>query len=121
MTHLDAPAALLLNQTREVGNYLAVSLRGVGVERDAFGTSVRATIGKKTLVRQLTAGNGFHASNERYLLFGLGDATMIDKLEVAWPNGDSQTFEQVPVNRFVRIVEGEALVELPGQEPWKKE
>jgi hypothetical protein len=75
-------------------------------ERDAFGTTVHLTAAGTTLTRQLVAGDGFHASNERRVMFGLGDATRVERLVVAWPAGRDQVFENLAVNQDVLIVEG---------------
>ena len=47
---------------------------------------------QKLASRQMTAGDGYLASNERLLIFGLGDAVHIDELEVRWPAGTRQRF-----------------------------
>jgi hypothetical protein len=44
------------------------------------------------------------------LHFGLGDATRIDKVEVRWPNGASQVFEDVAPDRFYHLKQGGVLV-----------
>jgi hypothetical protein len=46
------------------------------------------------------------ASNERKILFGLGGATRIDRLQVRWPSGTIQTFEGLEADQELAIVEG---------------
>jgi len=71
-------------------------------------------VGDRTLVRQLTAGDGFQCSNERTVHFGVGNATQIDQLVIKWPSGTAQTFDKVPLDRDVLLVEGAAqLVDVP--------
>jgi hypothetical protein len=105
-THLDARAALLTNQTRVHGHHLAVRLVGVASERDAIGATIRVRCGAQRFTKQLTAGDGFQASNQRCLLLGLGKAEQIDELTVSWPAGEDQTFFDVPVDSELIIVEG---------------
>ena len=39
---------------------------------------------------------------------GLGRASRIRRLEVFWPtSGETQVFREMPMDRFIRIVEGE--------------
>lgn len=104
-THLDAQVALLTNQTVRHGHYLAVRMVGVVSARDAVGATVRVRCGAKHYTKQLTAGDGFQASNERRLLFGIGEAERIDELIVSWPAGGDQTFLSLPVDRELLIVE----------------
>ncbi len=108
VSHLDAPAALLTNQTKEHGNYFAVQLVGTTSSRDAIGTRVTVTSGDKTWTAQLTAGDGYQASNQRQLVFGLGKVKQLETVRIDWISGTSNTFTEVPVNSAIRIVEGAA-------------
>jgi len=114
MLCLGEPAALVVNRTEPAGHYLQLRLRGSQCQRDAIGTIVQAVVGDRTLVRQLTAGDGFQCSNERTVHFGVGNATQIDQLVIKWPSGTAQTFDKVPLDRDVLLVEGAAqLVDVP--------
>lgn len=106
--HLDAPVALLTNTTTPRGRFLAVHLRGTISARDAIGTTVQVKLPSRTLVRQLVAGDGYQASNERRLVFGLGDAERIESLSVRWPTGEEQTFMQISLDTELMIVQGRA-------------
>lgn len=108
--HLHDPSSLLTNTTEKTGGFLSLRLIGVDSPRDAIGTTVEATIGKKTTVRQLTAGDGYQASNERRLILGTGDRKTIDRLVIRWPSGKSQEFQTVSANQEVWLVEGGVLV-----------
>ena len=68
VSHLDAPVAVLANTTTRVGNYLGIQLRSINGQRDAIGATVTVVVGgdnPRHLVRQLTAGDGYQASNQR--------------------------------------------------------
>lgn len=106
VTHLDTPAALLTNRTAGHGHFLVVRPIGVASDRDALGTSVRVTAGGRTQVRQLTAGDGYQAANQRQLVFGLGAAERIDRLEVSWPSGLTQEFRDIPADSRLVFIEG---------------
>ncbi len=108
VTHLDAPAALLTNQTPNSGHFLAVRFRGVKSARDAIGTVVRLTVAKRTWTQQLTAGDGFQASNQRQLIFGLGDCDRVDCLDVRWPSGVKQRFEDLAADAEWILIEGQS-------------
>ena len=43
--------------------------------------------------------------------FGLGKLTKVDSLEIRWPSGLTQRFENPPMNDSIRIVEGAAAWE----------
>lgn len=106
ISHIGSPAALLTNQTTTAGHFLALQLRGTIGSRDAIGTVARLKIGERTITRQLTAGDGYNASNQRQLIFGLGSAEKIDQLEIRWPSGAKQTFTAVPLDSQCIAVQG---------------
>ena len=106
VTYVDAPFSLLTNQTTHAGNFLVVQLRGVESARDAIGTTLSLRVGDQVWSRQLTAGDGFQASNQRQLVFGLGAAERVDELTIRWPLGDEQTFSDLEANRELLFVEG---------------
>ena len=41
--------------------------------------------------------------------FGLGDQSIVDRLEVIWPSGQRQDFKDVAANRRVLLEEGKDL------------
>jgi len=112
ISHLDAPAALLTNRTADAGNYLAVQLSGVESNRDAFGATVTLEIGDQRWMRQLIGGGGYLVSNQRQLIFGLGDAQQVGRMTVQWPSGKLQSFEDLKANQQLLVVEGQQLVSL---------
>jgi len=111
-------ASLTLNRTSETGHFLAIRLRGIESPRDPIGTQVTVEWGQRRRTRQLVGGNGFEASNQKQLVFGLGSAQQVDQLRVTWPSGRQQQFENVPADREYLLVEGdERIHEVPRDEP----
>lgn len=108
VTHTHSPFALLANETPNAGHFIAVHLCGVESSRDAIGTQVTVQAGEQVWSQQLVAGDGFTASNQRQLIFGLGDATKIDEVKIQWPAGDDQTFDSVAVDSAMIFIEGQA-------------
>lgn len=104
VSHLDTPAALLTNRS-EATRGLGLRLVATKTARDAVGTVVvvESRLGKKTL--QLTAGDGYQASNERKLTVGVGDAASA-RITVEWPSGFVEVFDQQNTELDYLIVEG---------------
>lgn len=111
--HLAADSALLTNTTPDAGRSLSLRLIAGGSSRDAVGTEVRARVGDRTIVRQLTAGDGYEASNERIVVIGVGAAERIDEVVIRWPSGAVQRFGGVPVPLRAAVCEGGRLLLLP--------
>ena len=106
VSHLDTPAALLTNETADVGNYFAIRLCGVRGCRDAIGTRLRIVFDGHSHFFQLTGGGSYESSSERFVLCGLGDAAKIDELLIQWPSGETQSFQNPDMNQAMIAVEG---------------
>lgn len=106
VTHVEAPFALLTNQTPASGRSLTVSLIATASARDAIGATVSVVTGERRLVQQLTAGDGFQSTNERTLVFGINDD--VDSIEVHWASEFRQTFADPKIADHLMIVEGYA-------------
>ena len=75
---------------------------------------MRVTSGGRTLVRQITAGDGYQASNQRQLIFGLGEIEHPDEVVIEWPSGLRQQFRGVPGDIEFLVIEGRSpLVRIP--------
>lgn len=107
----DSPASLLTNDSKSSGHSLVLRLRGRSGARDAIGTIVRVHIGARVLTRQLTAGDGYQASNERQLVIGLGQADTADRLEIFWPDGPRQEVQDLTAGHQYLVIES--------QRPWR--
>jgi tetratricopeptide (TPR) repeat protein len=105
LTHLDAPAGLLTNRTRGAGHWLKLGLCGVTSSRDAVGAVVRVRCGEAVWVRHLAAGDGFQASNERRMLFGLAACRRVDEVHVRWPSGVEQSFHNLTTGMEYLLIE----------------
>jgi tetratricopeptide (TPR) repeat protein len=101
-----APAALLTNTTKASGHHLTLRLASTASARDAIGTTVEVVAGGKKIVRQLTAGDGFQASNDRALVFGLGQNTSVESVLIHWMSGRDQRLTAVPADSELLVVEG---------------
>ena len=106
VTHLDVPAALLTNHSKSVGHGIRLFLSGVQCERDPIGAIIRVDTAHHTLTHQLTAGDGNQGTNQRCIVFGLGDDVTIQSVSIDWPNGSSQKVLIPEVDCDYRIVEG---------------
>ena len=100
--------------TESAGHFLVVRLRGIQSDRDAIGTTVTLKTAERSTSLQLTAGDGYLSSNQRQLTFGLGSRQQVEQLEVRWPSGLIQRFQDPPVDVELLLVEGRSrAVPLP--------
>jgi len=106
LSPIAAPVALLTNRTRQAGHGFAVRLHATATARDAIGALVTVATPSGQYRQQLAAGDGFQASNERVLRFGLGNDETILSLQIEWPGGATQTLANLPADTLLDVVEG---------------
>lgn len=109
VTHLNETSALMLNQTEASNHWLQVQLVGVDSERDAVGASVRIESGNRRTTEWLVGGDGYLCRNEAIVSFGLADASRVDRLEIEWPSGETQSFTDIAADQRIVVVEHESL------------
>ena len=101
------PARVYLNPTNAPERSVRVRLIGSGKSnRDAVGARVTARTGDRTLTQQVSGGQSYLSASEKTLTFGLGASAKIDRLEIRWPDGATQTLEDVPGGARLVITEG---------------
>lgn len=108
------PLRVFSNRLKQ-GNRLEIRLRGVKSNRSGIGARIVAQCGDRKIVRDIFPQNGFMGSGPAIQWIGVADAQKIDRLIIRWPSGLEQVFDDVEVNRSVRIEEGAEAIETIGQ------
>ena len=103
VTNSNSPPRLLRNDGGNKNNWLVVQLVSMKASSDAIGARVTIYAGELLQMREIRSGSGYLSQNELKLLFGLGNRTVVDKIEIRWPNGDVQRLEGVHVNQLIIV------------------
>jgi len=93
------------------GNWILLKLEGTKSNRDAIGARVTLRVADHQQTQEVRSGGGYISQSDFRLHFGLGKATQADSVEIRWPSGLVQHFENVPGNRVVRIRESVGIME----------
>ena len=103
----EAPL-LLRNNVGRLNNWLGVKLVGRKANRDAIGARINYRAGDLKRTRTKVGGGSFLSSHDPRVVLGIGRRTKIDSLEVTWPqpSGKVERFSDLPLNRYITIVEG---------------
>ena len=64
------------------------------------------TAGGKVQVDAVRSGGSYLSQSDLRLHFGLGASPRIDRLELRWPSGLEQVFEDLPGDQLLLIREG---------------
>jgi len=81
-------------------------LEGTKSNRLAIGAQVRFTVGGRTHLRFVNGGNGFASQSAFRVHIGLADQKIIEQVEIRWPSGARQIFQNLEADRIYKIVEG---------------
>ena len=96
---------LLRNDSKIVGNWLKIQLVGTKSNRDGIGSKVQVWTGEKTQVKEVTCGGSYASGSDRTLLFGLGNNSTVQSIEVKWQGEYIQKLENLSANQVIRIEE----------------
>jgi hypothetical protein len=101
--------AVLYHNDFDLGyNWVEIRLIGTDSNRDAVGAKITVTAGGLVQLRYVQGPRGHYGSTPQLRQhFGLRAEGAIDQIEVQWPNGATETWEAVEVNRFVTLTEGD--------------
>src|SRR5439155_12186166 len=113
----QGPALLLRNDTPRQAHYLRVHLRGTKSNRDGIGADVRVHRGEQVLRQMVRTGRSYYSQNELPLTFGLGKATRVARVEIFWPSGSVDVYQDVPGDTTLHAVEGSHPEQVPGPVP----
>ncbi len=105
MVNLGAEGTLLHNVSTHTGHWVEIKLIGTKSNRDGIGARIEVFAAGRRQTAERVASSGYLSENEGRVHFGLGAATVIDKLLVRWPSGAVQTLAQQPVDRVLTVQE----------------
>lgn len=101
------------NDAPGMGHFLDLRLVGKTVNRDAIGARVEVYVaGAGKRIKTLHAGEGYLAQSSKWLHFGLGDATEIDKVVVRWPGRAAEEFPGTTADARFVLTQGAGKAEL---------
>ncbi|MCZ6691862.1 MAG: CRTAC1 family protein [Planctomycetota bacterium] len=107
---MDGAPMLLENRGGNRKSWLEIRLIGTWSNREGAGARIVATCGRRRFVREATRSGSYCSSNDPRVHFGLGNAVVVDLLEVHWPSGTLQRFSSVPVSREIKIHEERGIL-----------
>jgi len=103
ITQNGGPPSLLRNDAALGHHWLRVKLIGTAVNRDAIGAWVEVHAGGMVQRRQVMPSRSYLSQVEKVLTFGLGDAGLVNSVEVIWPDGSRQQTNAVSIDSLLTI------------------
>jgi hypothetical protein len=105
----DRPT-LLRNDTPRTRHWVTIQLAGTRSNRDGIGARVRVEAGGRRQTTEVRGDGSYLSHSETRAHFGLGAATRVDRVEIRWPSGATDTASGLAADRFYLAREGAGLV-----------
>jgi hypothetical protein len=106
----DLPDLYRLNGNK-ANHWVTLKLVGTSSNRNAIGARVHCVSGGVEQWQEVRGGGSYLSQNDFRVHFGLGAATRVDRLEVRWPNGNEQSWQNLDVDRFHTLTEENGRVQ----------
>jgi hypothetical protein len=101
------PMVLVSNLTEQTRvRFLSVTLRGTTSNRNGLGAIVKVTAGGNAYTKVFDGNSGYLSHSVYPLYFGLGTAESVERVDVRWPSGKTQTVTTgLGINSRITILE----------------
>ena len=106
ITNMDALPSLLVNQVRSANHWIAIRTVGTKSNRDGIGARILVTAGTRTLVDEVRSGSSYNSSSDMRVHFGLGSSTKVNSVQIRWPSGLQEHFDNLPADSIHTLKEG---------------
>jgi len=101
----EAPL-LLRNQGGNKNNWVGLQLVATKSNPAAVGAVITWQAGGTKRTRLRTGGGSYLSSSDPREILGVGQAAKIDSIEIRWPSGVTDRLTNVPLNKYIKVVEG---------------
>jgi len=106
----DESPVLLRNDAGRENHWLGLKLIGKKANIDAVGAVVTYQAVDLKRSRMKVGGGSYLSSHDPRMVLGIGKRTKFDWVEIKWPqpSGVVQRFTDLPVDRYITIIEGQS-------------
>lgn len=106
LLNVGEPPTLLINRTETSGHAVLFKLSGTKSNKAGIGARVTVTCGDLVQFNEVRSGTSYFSQNDLRLHFGLGQCATMDKVEVSWPSGQKDIFQNLGADSIYTLVEG---------------
>ncbi|MCU1269970.1 MAG: ASPIC/UnbV [Acidobacteriaceae bacterium] len=113
INNMNAKPSLLVNSLTSKNHWIGLKTLGTRSNRDGIGAKITITAGKRKMLDEVRSGSSYISQNDLRVHFGLGSATKMDSVEIRWPSGLVERFEDMPVDVIHTLKEGSGRAVIP--------
>jgi enediyne biosynthesis protein E4 len=104
-TALSADAEIWINRSEKSGHWLDILLRGAKSNRDGIGARIKVVTKSGAQYNHMTTSVGYASSSAGPVHFGLGPDARAESIEIRWPSGIVQSFQNIEADRIFKVTE----------------
>jgi hypothetical protein len=113
ISNVYARPSLLVNTVSSGNHWVAFKTIGTRSNRDGIGAKLTVKSGKRTLVDEVRSGSSYISQSDLRVHFGLASAVKIDAVQVRWPSGLVEHFDNLSIDAIHMLKEGSGVAVVP--------
>ncbi|HEY8669656.1 MAG TPA: CRTAC1 family protein [Terriglobales bacterium] len=109
LLNVGEPPTLLINRTETTNHAVLFKLIGTKSNKAAIGARVTVTCKDLVQFNEVRSGTSYFSQNDLRLHFGLGQYGVMNKVEVSWPSGQKDVYQDLPADIIYTFTEGGSI------------
>jgi len=106
INNVYATPSLLVSSVHSGNHWVAFKTVGTRSNRDGIGARIMVKNGERRLVDEVRSGSSYISQNDMRVHFGLGVRSKIDSVQVRWPSGLLEHFDNLSADTIHTLKEG---------------
>jgi enediyne biosynthesis protein E4 len=106
ISNMNAHPTLLVNQVKNANHWIAFHTVGTKSNRDGIGARITVSAGGRLRVDEVRSGSSYSSNNDMRVHFGLGATDKIEYVQVRWPSGLVEKFQDLKPDSIHELKEG---------------
>jgi hypothetical protein len=112
--NLEGGPMILRPEGGPSNHWISFELEGTKSNRLALNARVKVTAGDLVQTGEVLSGGSYLSQNDLRLHFGLGSKDHLEKAEIIWPDGKTETLASLAADHFYYVREGEGIIPIQG-------
>ncbi len=108
--NLDGKPMILREEGGNHNHWIGFELAGTKSNRLALNARIKAVAGDLIQIDEVRSGGSYLSQNDLRIHFGLGSHERLDRVDILWPSGKTETLTNLAANHFYAVKEGEGIV-----------
>ena len=108
--NLDGKPLILRNEGGNQNHWVEFELMGTKSNRLAVNSRIKAVAGDLVQVDEVRSGGSYLSQNDLRIHFGLASHDRLDRVEILWPSGKTETINNLAADHIYSVKEGEGIV-----------